>query len=237
MKSAVRSTVLAAALAALSCAAVANPITFEAAGNSAVTANAPFKIVSGIDGFLFSNAWAYKSPMFSAADVLPVVWDTGLTPIECKNSNGDLYPESECNSTGFIMNRTRGGLGQVLDIALDPTVHAGRFFTSLTLDLVHNAPTAKISLLNAAGTSRGDLMGFTNGGLIWQNNWSSNWAGDTTRADVTTLRFDFGTSALGLDNLSFTLSGTSGGTAPEPASYALVGLALLAAGAARRRKS
>lgn len=232
MKSAVRSTVLAAALAALSCAAVANPITidFEAEGNAAVTANAPVQIGS-IGGFLFTNAWAYKSPMFSAADrPLPAVWDIEPGPpltVECE------FSPQECNLTGFIMNRTRGGLGQVLDIALDPT--GGRFFTSITFDLFHNASSAKISLLNNGVWS--DLTGFTDGQLDWQNGLTSNWAGDAALAGVTTLRFDFGTSALGLDNLSFTLSGTSGGTAPEPASYALVGLALLAAGAARRRKS
>ncbi len=60
--------------------------------------------------------------------------------------------------------------------------------------------------------------------------------------NYTTLQFDFGTGTLGLDNLQFTLSDATvpnngGGTVPEPASYALVGLALLAAGAASRRKA
>ena len=52
------------------------------------------------------------------------------------------------------------------------------------------------------------------------------------------LEFSSGIAVLGLDNLSITLTAAGGGgTAPEPASYALVGLALLAAGTASRRRS
>ena len=69
--------------------------------------------------------------------------------------------------------------------------------------------------------------------------WSfGNVLKDISPSDqVTSLVFSAGGDFIGLDDLKITLTdgGNPGGNVPEPASYALVGLALLAAGSASRR--
>lgn len=240
MTPAFRSTAMAAALAAISCGAMAEEIkeiNFDNFWDASIEASDPPKAVgpSDIKGFLFStdSAWAYKKEMLKPGitadnDVLPAVWDI-QNPGNCKGS------DAECNFTGFIMNRTRGKGGNVIDISLDPAVFGSRYITNITLDLFHNADSGKIIAI--AGNEFADLPGFTGGSTEWIRKWDADLTGLSFRA--TTLRFDFGDRALALDNLNFKVSGSSDpdGTVPEPASYALVGLALLAAGATRRRKA
>ena len=239
MTTALRSIALAAALAAVSCGAMAETVTinFDSFWNDdTIDAGDPPKAVGAGDvaGFVFStdSAWAYRKEMLDPSlDVLPDVWDA---PGVC---TGD---DDACNNTGFIMNKTRGVAdGSVIDISLDPTVFGSRYITAINLRLFHNAgqgdESGKVIAFNAAGDSE-ELEGFSSGTRRWVG-WGTTLK---TLQDATTLRFDFAGNALGLDNLDFTLSEAVDPPppgVPEPSSYALVGLALLAAGAARRRKA
>lgn len=238
MTPAFRSTALAAALAAVSCGAMAEKIDFDSFWDASIKDSDPPKAVGkgDVKGFLFStdSAWAYKKEMLKPGqtadfDVLPAVWDI-KNPGVC---NGTA---ERCNNTGFIMNRIRGKGGNVIDISLDPAVFGSRYITNITLDLFHNAERGKVIAI--AGNEFADLPGFTVGETEWILGWKADLTGLSFRA--TTLRFDFGANALALDNLDFTLSAAVPPPppgVPEPGSYALVGLALLAAGAARRRKA
>lgn len=241
MTPAFRSTALAAALAAVSCGAMAEKIDFESFWDTSIKADDPPKAVGARDvkGFLFSadSAWAYKKEMLNPAqDILPDFWESAGT---C-NPPAGADPDVVCNNSGFIMNKTRSGAdGSVIDISLDPTIFGGRYITAINLRLFHNAGTGadsgKVIAFNAAGASE-ELEGFSSGARRWVD-WGITLK---TLQDATMLRFDFAGNALALDDLNFTLSGSgggNGGNVPEPASYALVGLALLAAGAARRRKA
>ena len=245
MRTAFRSTALAAALAVVSCGAMAEKIDFESFWGATVDAGAAPTAVgvkdARVKGFLFSEgtAWAYRKEMLNPSlDVLPDVWES---PGTCKPPVG-ADPDVVCNNSGFIMNKTRRtGDGSVIDISLDPTVFGGRFITSITLDLFHNAANGKLFVLDANGNALGDFDGFPPGTRVWRE-----WRADLDLiknpkfATATTLRFNFGGHALALDNLNFTLSAAVPPPppgVPEPGSYAQVGLALLAACAARRRKA
>ncbi|MDH4392706.1 MAG: PEP-CTERM sorting domain-containing protein [Aquabacterium sp.] len=245
MTPAFRSTALAAALATMSYGAMAEKINFESFWDSTIKNTDQPKSVgkSDVKGFVFAEGtvWAYKKEMLKPGvnindDVLPTFWDL---PGTCTTPSGTTSADREalCNTTGFIMNRPRGSSGRVVDVSLDPALYGSRYITNITLDLFHNAPSGSISAI--AGSESRVLNGFTSGDTKWIIGWKADLSNLPFQA--TTLRFDFGQNALALDNLNFTLSGSSGGggggTAPEPASYALVGLALLAAGAARRRNA
>ncbi len=81
MKSAIQSTVLAAALAALAPGASATPIKvdFESLWTDPVARDAAPIAVGAVDRVVFepNTAWAYKAGMLTDDDILPKAWDTG----------------------------------------------------------------------------------------------------------------------------------------------------------------
>ncbi len=225
-----RSTALATALVAFSVGALAGPVMFEGPWEKGVAAKDPPVEFLAEGGFTFTGAWGYKAGMFMANDVLPKAWDLSQSPIKCADASGE-FSEALCNTTGFIMNRARGEKAQIIRVDVDPK--RLQYIENVSIRLYHETPTgATVTARNAAGGFE-NFENITPGNLVW-----TSWNSAVKLANATTLEFNFGEAyVLGLDNLDITLSAAPGGgaTVPEPASYALVGLALLAAGAARRR--
>lgn len=150
---------------------------------------------------------------------------------------------------GFLLNKQRGqsatdivltlvqnaaGTKGVSALTASPAV----FFQAITFNLwtkgtvtSGNPNPNKLIATGASGPVSRDM---TPGGLdIWTTQpLTFNF---DPLDQVTSLRFTAGTAAFALDDMVVTLTGAPG-TAPEPASYGLVGVALLAAGAASRRK-
>lgn len=244
MKSPLHLTAIASLLAMFSLGAAALPTTysldFEAEGLLALgdptktppVPAGPFAVES-VQGIKFTGAWAYKPGMFASPDVVPGEFDVG------GNYACDPGP---CSTTGYLSNRDRSPAGgQKLVLTLDPTVFLGLYITSFGFDIWHNGDPSTSSIRFVDSSS----------GVAQYQDWTNISAGDKVwstpkeeavrLAKATSIEFDFGASALGLDNLRITVDGP--GTlpppsgVPEPGSYALVGLALLAAGAARRRKA
>lgn len=236
MKSPLHLTAIASLLAMFSLGAAALPTTysldFEAEGLLALDSAGPFAVES-VQGIKFTGAWAYKPGMFASPDVVPGEFDVG------GNYACDPGP---CSTTGYLSNRDRSPAGgQKLVLTLDPTVFLGLYITSFGFDIWHNGDPSTSSIRFVDSSS----------GVAQYQDWTNISAGDKVwstpkeeavrLAKATSIEFDFGASALGLDNLRITVDGP--GTppppsgVPEPGSYALVGLALLAAGAARRRKA
>ena len=250
MKPALHLTATASLLAMFSLGAAALPMTvdlgFYAEGQQALgdpNKNPPVPsgpvAVESVSGIKFTGAWAYKLGMFDTADIVSDeinetngVFSCGVLPAP----GGD----SACNETGYISNRGRPSTGgSKLVRTLDPTVYLGRYITSFSFDIWHNGNPATASIRFVDRSS----------GVAEYQNWSNISAGNklwstpqeqvVKLAQATSIEFDFGVSALGLDNLRITVDGPGAPPSgvPEPSSYALVGLALLAAGATRRRKA
>ena len=110
-----------------------------------------------------------------------------------------------------------------------------QFFIKLSVDLLVQA-AGSFGVRAFSGSVEVDPPTFTEGGTgVWAN--SLLVFRDTDRVD----RLEFAPAApgsvFGMDNLNIELSQTTtDNPVPEPASYALVGLALLAAGGASRKR-
>lgn len=236
MKSALHLTAAASLLAMVSLGAAAAPMTvsldFENQGTLALNAAAPVA-VNSVQGINFTGAWAYKFGMFASGDVVSAEIDEGTAGVfSC--------PSGPCNETGYISNRGRPSTGgSILTLTLDPTAYLGLYITSFNFDIWHNGGgSSSIRFIdNSSGTAvYQDWANISDGNKLWSRAKDSQ---NVTLAKATSVEFNFGAAALGLDNLQITVDGPGAPPpgVPEPASYALVGLALLAAGASRRRKA
>ena len=230
MTSAFRTTALAAALAAFSCGALAVPVVldFEALGKQAVEANAPIS-VGAVDGFYFQGAYAYNTSMLSGNDPMPA---------------GD-------NAGGYLVNRGRDFKTNDIVISLQKpqevaaknadtaTDFSGQFFQAISFSLFSSGASPTLSYTTASGRQEIIELNSGSGAMFWS---FGNGPFDFDPQDqVTSLVFSARGAVLGLDNMEITLTAAGnpggGGNVPEPTSYALVGLALLAAGAATRRRA
>lgn len=234
MTSAFRTTALAAALAAFSFGAMAEVVRldFEDLGKQAVADKAPVA-VDIVEKIYFSGAYAWATDMLDSKQDDPM--PSGGVP------------------GGFLVNRSRAFDTSDIVLSLDEIVlkaakgagaaasvlnsYPGQFFASITFSLFtfSDKPTLKFDNANGEEQSRELTPGSDL--LLWS-------APNTIRFDpldqVRTLIISApGFAVLGLDTMEITLTAANpgGGTVPEPASYALVGLALLAAGSASRRRT
>ncbi len=233
MTSAFRTTALAAALAAFSWGAAAAPVTlislnFEEQGQAALAAEAPVLVSEVLDVF-FDGAWGYEWNMLTAKDPMPTDDNTG----------------------GFLINRSRD-INTTSDIVVSledltlaaaraagvASAYPGQFFKSISFSLFSAGLRPTLSYTDAKGLQQTINLTPGSNDMLWSN---GNGPYDFNPLDqVTTLVFSAQGAVFGLDDLEITLTDGNpggGGNVPEPTSYALVGLALLAAGSASRRRA
>ncbi len=233
MTSAFRTTALAAALAAFSWSAAAAPVTlislnFEEQGQAALAAEAPVLVSEVLDVF-FDGAWGYEWNMLSGQDPMPTDDNTG----------------------GFLINRSRD-INTTSDIVVSledltlaaaraagvASAYPGQFFKSISFSLFSAGPSPKLKWNDAKGEEKTVDLTPGNNDMIWSK--GNGPYGFDPLDKVTTLVFSAQGAVFGLDDLEITLTDANpggGGNVPEPTSYALVGLALLAAGSASRRRA
>ena len=220
MISMIRTTALAAALT-LGCAgAMADQVflDFTELGSKLTDTSPPTALpeAQGEDRLLVKNAFVYADNML----------DDFIDQVPGDSSDG-----------GFIMNRSRDPFSlNSIEISLRALAGSGQYFQSLTA-LVFSPTKIEISWFKRGGTQKftRDLSDGTQ-----QNLWTTSIQGTHWDAadQVDRISISAGPGAFGIDNLRIGLTGsTDPNPAPEPASYALVGLALLAAGAATRRRT
>lgn len=231
MTSAFRTTALAAALGVFSWGASAAPVTiisldFDKQGEEAIAAQAPIA-VSVIDNVYFTGAWAYEWNMLRPSD--PSLADG--------NESGFLINRNRTPTTTFDIVVSLEDLAVAAGKAAGATAYPGQFFKSITFSLFTAGAKPTLSYTDASNVVKSRNLTAGNGDLLWSD-------GNTYTFDaldqIRTLVFSGSNDAvLGLDNLQITLTDAipDGGNVPEPASYALVGLALLAAGSASRRRA
>ncbi len=224
MISMIRTTALAAALT-LGCAgAMADQVSLNFDGLGSQLGNTPLQVPeSQADGKLIvKNAYAFK--------------DTMLIP----DDNG---PTSASNDV-FIMNRTRDYATNAIEISLGSMFGLsgnGQYFQSLSMRLFasdlasvswyHGTNLLGSRTLNEAGSSK---KWFNN--ILTPTDVNTPW---DAALQIDRISISGRLGVVGIDDLiiNLTAATTNPNPAPEPASYALVGLALLAAGAATRRRA
>lgn len=190
--------------------------------------------------FLLSMALASLAPV--AAMAAPITFDNGSTLDPKLPTDGtspvsylgltfyDAFFDSDGTSVGFVStNSTTAPLKIVVDVpgALNAN--------SLKLSF-KNSNNLIIDVTGVGGKTDRFTLGATPG--------SGGWAEEVVFEDfgelIKQVAFSSttnGRNTVSLDNLDFYLVGDNGGTVPEPAGYALAGLALLAAGGATRRRA
>jgi len=231
MTTLLRQTALAAALAVASFGALADPVVidFNAEGQQAFDNNKTPVKVTNVKGVSFSGAYAWREDMLNIG-------------------SPDFDPEvGPGNSSGFLMNRSRTVTGLDIVVSLEDLALAAaaaspsaassfpnQYFSRISFSLF-SAGTPKLTWFDINGREKTKDLTAGSSQLLWSSN---NFAEFDPLDQVTKLVFSANGGLFGIDNLSITLTDPgTGGNVPEPAGYALVAMALLAAGAASRRRS
>lgn len=218
-----RIVALSAALCAVTPAAIAAQVVLNF--NEYATVTTP-QSVGATQGLQFQGAFGY------GVDMLDANLDTGL----------GFLKDASADRGGFVLNKQRGQSSTdiVLTLAqsgVSTTAAASAvFFQSISFNFWTRG-TANSNLLFATGANGIVETSITGGGQDFWSNAPLTFNFDPLE-QVTALRFTAGGVPFALDDMTVTLTTATdpGGNVPEPASYGLVGVALLAAGAASRRK-
>lgn len=168
---------------------------------------------------------------------------------------GQAVPDSYANSFGVGFSKS----GKVYDTSPPPlapstrhlgndsktssvllTVLDGFIYNIFSFDFSHacetQAGTFNVNVVGQVGKSVSSSWSCPTTGF---SDWQTANLDLTDMAKISTIEFGFSSSGLfGVDNLRLGTRDTGGGgTVPEPASYGLVAMALLAAGWASRRRA
>ena len=193
-------------------------LDFEALGQLSIAAPDPHAIAvigqfSGV-GVTFSanvtrGAWAYGTGTTGSAP------SAGFGP-----------------SLGFIRNFN----GDLKFTSIEIILGAGTNFDLLTFDSA-SSHSFDYEIVGSGGDTKGGSISSSSWQWVHQDIGLEDASSNV--GPISSIVFTTGTNRLfALDNITFGRTAQPGGTVPEPASFGLVGLALLAAGAAsKRRKS
>ena len=131
---------------------------------------------------------------------------------------------------------SKGYLGNVGDAAILIIVDGNINYDLLTIDFAVATDPFSLQVTGRGGKTASFLLAGTTGG--WQ--WVSNIALDLPNiGNISSIEFQAAAGKFfAVDNIDFgRTTSDGGGTVPEPASYGLVAMALLAAGWASRRRA
>lgn len=214
------------ALAAMSLgaavAAQAAIVDFEDLAVQALAAQKPLDLIPGsqqVTGFSFTNATVYHVDQVAG----------GMGP-------------TDRNHKGFIQSRNAAGtLKQTISVSLAGAYEKGNI-QAISYEVAANQWPVDLEVFDTVGGSRKLPATATLPSFGWTFQLTRDLTilglGDINRIDFISRLDPFeGYSQMALDNLNFTLSGIGGGTVPEPASLALVLLALAGVGMASRRRN
>lgn len=221
MTSILRTTALAAALAASSWGAAAAPVVLDlnvgALGEQAAGQLKPVK-VEKLKNVQFNGAWVYRDDMVQGDDPRPGDGRPG-TYISNRDRN-------TVNAQDVVMSLDNGGPG-------DP--FPGQYFLSIGFSLFTASDELNISFADGNGQNLGTTrLTPASSDMLWATGYRADFEAS---AQVRQISLSGNGALLGLADLEVTLTeAIDPGVVPEPASYALVGLALLAAGTAGRRR-
>lgn len=232
MRTLFRTTALAAAMAAFSIGAAALPTTIDLdlrpLGQAAADAHRPVE-VGHFANMYFKNLWAFRSDMWTGSDPKP--GDNSPGTYVANRGRNDFTAKDIIIS----LEGPGGGAGAG---ASGKDSFPGQFFQSISFRIFSSADPLEIFWAGADGKELGSTPvtpGSTD--LLWSPRQTYNF---NPLQEVRQLRLSASGATIGLDSLQITLTeastGGGGGSVPEPASYALVGLALLGAAAAGRRR-